>query len=179
MKIALYTSHHRLPFWDSHTPCIPYAMYNPDMIKEYVVHDAEDKACPAEECWIMPILNGLFSIEIPDILAHVSYIFNSENKTLENPRRVWVQITTEASEYDANGVPIVEKDGSIQVQHLWGGDNGTYTPYQLLEKELQDSNQSPEFWNEFFTQKLRAARDDAKQEVIKAEKAYERYARIP
>ena len=188
MKVALYSSHHSLPFW--HTPAHPDGFYNPANLDGWTfrareAEEEDEKAFPATEHWVMPILNGLFTLDLPGVMAHVSMRFDFRNKEISAPKRVWVQITTEATEEVVEGVPLVVNGDGVQVSHLWGGDNGTYHPFQLLEKKDYESDEAktPEFWTAFFLGKLQLAKKEACQEANEARAEAERvenlYSIIP
>jgi len=185
MKVALYSSHHFLPFW--HTPQNPDGIYNPANLNDwrFLAREAEEedvKAFPANEHWVMPILNGLFSLDLPGVMAHVSMIFNFREKVISVPKRVWVQITTEASEQTAEGLPIVVKDDEVQVKNLWGGDNKTYNPFQLLDKEKSideiGKRLMSEFWTTFFLEKLQQTKKQTSQEANEARAEAERVEKL-
>lgn len=175
MKVALYQDHHFLPFW--HSPRQPNMLFDPEALEGWM-YIAREKKEPASCCWIMPVLNGLLSINLIGVMSHVSIIFDPDNKTISSPKRVWVQITTETKEQDGNGIPIVVKNRIIQVIHLWGGDNGTYHPYALIGKELSKEEDTPKFWEDFFLKELRGAKASFKEEAREARAEARRLERI-
>ena len=191
MKVGVYSYHHYLPFW--HSPKNPDGMFNPTMLEGWTYQKRNGPPgtpgyvhCPAVEHWIVPILNGLFSLQLK-AMAHVSIIFDFEKQMISLPKRVWVQITTEPKEQTTNttgNIPIVAKDGIVQVEHLWGGDNKTYHPYQLLDKNMdEETTKSPVFWEQFFLSKLCQAKANAVQEaedaIAMAREILETYSVIP
>lgn len=178
MKVALYSGHHSLPFW--HNPKQPEILFDESMADKNVVFEVFEsidenrgrfvtKEVPAKDFWIWPILKGLLDIDL-QLLAHVSILFDRHTETFSLPRRVWIQISTLPNEVDQNGIPVVILDGKVQVEHLWGGDNGTYTPYQLLGRKPVDNEQTPEFWTQYFSEQLVKAKQAAVREADKAVK---------
>ncbi|MBT6691078.1 hypothetical protein HOB10_01950 [Candidatus Parcubacteria bacterium] len=180
MKVALYTSHHSLPFW--HDPKNPYALFDPKAIEGWTC-DSKNGVLPAEEHSVMPILNGLLALDIPGATAHVSIILNPHENTVEYGHRCWVQITTEAEEIDNDDLPIVVREGEVLVAHLWGGDNATYTPYQLLDKDPVEGERTPDFWAKFFLEKLQTTKERAckraRSKISEAEETLRYYDLIP
>jgi|GEM_PF-6264649 len=185
MKVATYSDHHFLPFW--HSPKNPNGFFDPNAISEWTCEgygiDGKDvqKNRPATEHYIMPVLMGLFFLDLPGVMAHVSMIFDHEKRTIDSPKRIWVQITTEPKEWD--DTPIV-KDNKVQVEHLWGGDNKTYNPFGFLkidadEKEIHTS----EFWIKFFLSKLKEEKEEVcrltNEARSEAELVEKRYSVIP
>lgn len=184
MKVALYNSHHQLPFW--HRPKNPYGIFDstllnmlPDWTYKKDEWDEEhycQKTGPATEHYMLPVLNGLLALNLPGVMAHVSLCFDSNKKAVYSPKRVWVQITTESALTDANGLPVVvQENGGVAVTHLWGGDNGTYTPYQLLGKEPVEGETTPEFWTKFFLDQLREVKGRLQKKYEEAELAVQPY----
>lgn len=167
MKVAIYHHHHDLPFWCS--PENPKWIFDPKILTDWFYESrkiSDDGVTvgyhrvPATKHYMMPVLNGLNNLEIPGIMAHVSMHFDHELKMIKPIKKIWVQITTEATETNEYGLPIVVKDGVVQVQHLWGGDNGTRNPYHFLKERDQEEDTS-EFWTNFFLTKLRKAKRNA------------------
>lgn len=188
MKVALYNGHHRLPFW--HSPSNPNCLFDPSILGDWIFKKNEAKdgkwvenKYPAVEHSIMPILNGLIALELPGVMAHVSIIFDAKEKIVEYSKRAWVQLTTEPSENDANGLPVIVKDDIVQVEHLWGGDNGTYSPYDFLDKDGSEKSNTAEFWTAFFLKKLRETKEEACKEAeearTEAEHVLQKYSIIP
>jgi hypothetical protein len=184
MKVALYPSHHCLPFW--HEPANPEILFDPSALEGWTYEKnngfEKGEVRPATELHVMAVLNGLFALEIPGVMAHTSIIFNPQKKSVSFPKRVWVQITTEPSEEDESGLPVVVKDGKVQVMHLWGGDNRTYTPFELLGNRPVEGEKTPEFWTKFFLAKLREAKkaacEDAEKTRSKAERILKSYSTV-
>lgn len=188
MKVALYSSHHSLPFW--HSPRNPDGIYNPSMLGGWTfkAREAEEddaKIFSATEHWVMPVLNGLFVLNLPGVMAHVSMFFDFKEKRISAPKRVWVQITTVTATETAEGIPIVVIDDKVQVKHLWGGDNKTYNPFQLLGKEKSEEEiaKRHEFWMAFFLEKLQQTKKSVCQEAtdarVEAERVEKLYSIIP
>ena len=187
MKVALYNDHHSLPFW--HSPKKPVCLYDPDTLRDWVFKRDEiedgrwiERIYPANEHSMIPILDGIRALELPGVMAHVSVIFDTDEKTIRYSKRAWVQFTTEPSETDANGIPIVVKENVVQVEHLWGGDNRVYSPYDFLSKDIPKESVTSEFWTAFFLNKLRKAKErafkDAEEAQAKAERLIRRYSLI-
>ncbi|MCB9816432.1 hypothetical protein H6786_03480 [Candidatus Nomurabacteria bacterium] len=191
MKVALYPGHHSLPFW--HRPQQPEVLFDESMADKNVVFEVveridEDRGryvtneVPAKDFWIWPILKGLSDVDLP-LLAHVSFPFDKGTETFSLPKRVWIQISTLPDEVDQDGIPVVVVDGEVQVAHLWGGDNRTHTPYQLLGKEPVDNEQTPEFWTQYILARLVEAKHATIREADEACKiaasAAEKYAVVP
>lgn len=179
MKIALYKHHHELPFW--HDPYNPYALFDPTVVEDWICKD-RDGDFLAKDHLIMHVLKGLLALDIPGVMAHVSFIIDVDLQTVKSPKRCWVQITTQAAKNDDDGLPIVIRDNKVQVTHLWGGDNGTYSPYGLLPDE-RDEHLTAEFWTNFFLEKLRKrsaeARQEAREAIDEAKKTIQAYNLIP
>jgi hypothetical protein len=183
MKIALYQHHHELPFWHHSTQ--PYAMFDEKEMAsfktEYIQRD-EPKIINMHESSTWPILIGLQNLEIQNVMAHVSYIFDLEKRTAKRTKRFWVQITTLPVEEEKN-IPLIIKDGEVNVIHLWGGDNKTYHPTQLIKYAVGESDiWDPKFWTYFFEkmfnnerQSLEARIQKAKNEVEKLEEVLKFY----
>lgn len=180
MKVALYCSHHSLPFW--HSPKNPYMLFDPTAIEDWTF-DSRGNVLPAEQHSVMPILKGLLALDLPGVMAHVSIIFDPHENTVEYSKRCWVQITTEPEEFDNDDLPVVVRAKEVLVTHLWGGDNGTYTPYQLLSKEKVTGEDTPEFWTEWFIAQLRQAKaiahQSAEEDIREAQATIKAYSLIP
>lgn len=168
MKIALYPHHHCLPFW--HGPKQPTILFDPAMAC-WVTKSREDSPSGkkdiatltlAKDHWVWPILMGLHALDLC-ALAHVSIHFDSETRRFKIPKRVWVQITTLPEACNAEGIPVVVERGNVLVKHLWGGDNKTYTPYDLAGIETDE--RPSEFWMEFFHEKLKEAKNEAQEKA--------------
>lgn len=180
MKIALYTDNHYLPFWHP-SPQQPKELFNPTIHGAQVLAVGEGTQ-PIVESWIWPVLMGLHAIDIP-VLAHVSAFHNFEKPgTWYYAYRTWVQITTLPTDVNDAGIPITTKDNKVIVSHLWGGDNGTYTPYELLDegkRQLSLENSRPEFWHDFFVKRLKATKITVTNEARLALEKARKYSVIP
>jgi hypothetical protein len=166
MKVALYNSHHKLPFWRE--PGNPTCLFDPAILDGWIYEDDEieegmwgTKEKPIAEHFMFPVLNGLLAIDLPGVMAHVSLIFDTEKKIMSCPKRVWVQITTEPSKEDEAGLPIIVKEGIVQVEDLYGEDGDSYTPYQLLEKDPAEGEDTADIWTAFFLRKLHEKKEEA------------------
>lgn len=180
MKIATYSNHHFLPFW--HNPQKPDGFFDPNNLNDWTFVEKKETK-PAIEHWVMPILNGLFSINLPGVMAHMSIIFDSKKKIIETPKRVWVQITTEVLDFD--GVPVIIKDDvdDVAVESLWGGDNGTYSPFDFLKDGYNEEEvKTPGFWAKFFLERLQEQKREAiyvsENARAEAEKILKKYSVI-
>lgn len=167
MKTALYGGHHDLPFWGNGQQ--PNIMFDPVTMSGWKYDTRDEGQIELHEGWMWPILVGLSLIEFP-LLAHVSAGF-IDGKIVPI-KRMWVQITTLPTEEDENGFPLVVKPFSQgkNVEHLWGGDNGTYSPWGFEDvKSVSDEDKlKPEFWKFYFERKLLDQRDEAIQKSEKA-----------
>jgi len=173
MLIALYHSHHSLPFW--HRPENPYAIYRDRILESFTFKPWDnyptDKFHPME-----PILNGLLDIKLP-VLANVSLSLNYLKMEINSIKKYWVQITTLPNSFDEERVPIILEKNIVQVEHLWGGDNGTYSPLALLPDYRSSFSDIvlPEFWSEFFKQKLLEEKNKALNLLIDAQRESAKY----
>lgn len=189
MKVALYPHHHALPFW--HSPEQPKIIFDPAVMADWT-HTFEEwdkdqgkhvkKTVPLKDHWMWPVLMGLHSLDIPSAMAHVSVYFNKKTRTFELPKRKWVQISTLPQKTNTQGIPVVVSKGKVTVEHMWGGDNGTYTPYQLLSKETVEGEQTPEFWTNFFLTQLRETKkkitEKATATIQKSNKELEAFSAV-
>lgn len=165
MLIALHNNHYFLPFW--HNPQQPKELFDPEVHSKLLINlilAGRGAQMPVTESWIWPILQGIHDINIP-AMAHVSAFCGCrKDGTWHFPERVWVQITTLPKEYVDN-IPLVVKDKEVLVEHLWGRDNGTYTPYDFLPDDQRNTKHSSIFWKKFFKISLREEEDDAKEKA--------------
>ncbi len=176
MEIAIYSNHHFLPFWQR--PSQPEILFNPNVF-DGMFCEVAGKLFSAREHHMNPVLKGLMILDLPDVMAHVSLILDLKENRVHLPKRVWIQITTQARYRDENNLPVVVKNGEVQVKHLWGGDNGTYGPYQMLEKQSIDEKITPEFWKEFFLNELRKEKREAINEYKRSKELLEKFSSIP
>lgn len=156
MEIALYRGHHFLPFW--HSPQQPGEVFDPKRHKKRKLFFRNAEPQVACESMLWPILMGLHAVDIPLVMGHVSAFCRHNNKWCF-PKRIWVQITTLPPGRTVHGVPIVVHDGEVMVKHLWGGNNGTHSPYQFLGQKAVEGEDTAIFWQHFFEQKLIEARE--------------------
>ncbi len=164
MKIALYQHHHELPFW--HHPTQPYAMFDEKEMAYYQTEYPESDSTNAVESLDWPIFIGLNDLEYPNLMAHVSYIFDIKNKIAKRPKRFWVQITTIPELFGEDGLPILVKDGKVQVEHLWGGDNGTFSPHAFI-KDVGPKDIASKVWGYCFSKKLQEEKIKVQEELGK------------
>lgn len=180
MKILLYSSHHYLPFWHP-SPIQPKELFDPKIHGRWILA-AGGGTQSIVKSWIWPVLIGLHRIDIP-VLAHVSAFRDFERQGLwHHAYRTWVQITTLPPDVNDDGIPITIKNNKVIVDHLWGGDNGTYTPYELLDegkRQLSLENSRPEFWHDFFIKRLKATKVTVTNEVRLALEKAKSYSVIP
>lgn len=197
MLIALYSDHHHLPFWHGSKP-LPEEIFDPEIHGKRVLTfnpgTTGEKKQSVPEGWLWPVLMGLRQIDWP-IMAHVSAFCECQGPGIWHyPKRVWVQISTLPAEKDERGIPLTvqpkandEERQQVLVQHLWGGDNSTYSPYDFVipkgEREPPPESNQPEFWRDFFTEALKETRAEALREravaLAAAEAVAEHYAIIP
>ncbi len=175
MEIALYTDHNELPFGQS--PTQPNEMFDPKRHRNRELTFVCSEAT-VEESWIWPVLMGLHAITLP-VMAHVSAFrpLLGDNKWAYS-KRVWVQITTLPIEVH-DDFPLIIKDGTVTVAHLWGGNNNTADPYDFLEGKVIEGSSEPAFWQNFFTEKLYEEKMEAELAARKAAAVARRYAAIP
>jgi hypothetical protein len=167
MLIALYASHHQLPFW--HSPEQPTEVFNPKRHGRRRL-TLSDETPLVRNSFIWPVLMGLHAIDRP-LMAHVSAFCNCGSRGKWHfPKRVWIQITTLPSWKSQLGIPVTVVDGKTVVKHIWGGDNGTYTPFQLLGKQPVEGENTVPFWEHFFEQKLQEARAEALERFNQAKR---------
>jgi hypothetical protein len=171
MNVVLYQDHHHLPFYGpGHHPDAPLT---PEYGERELQH--EGKPFPLKSTWLWPVLEGLQESNLP-YLAHVSALCGcGKNGRWHFCKRVWVQITTMPEE-QVGGIPLIVKNDEKTVTHLWGGDNGTRSPYDFLPEAERDVVHDKTFWKSFFEGKLRDAKAEAELGVRKAAEA-ERKAR--
>lgn len=185
MNIALYRGHHQLPFWGS-SWANPYMIINPHALDAqgwwWQPRQDEDTKSPASTYFLMPVLQGLYNLHVKGVFAHVSLNLNQETFRIQGNHRVWVQLTTIPKTW-ADGLPVVfDKETKPTVRHLWGGDNGTYTPFDWVrdgQQQINPDSCNADFWSDFFLGKLRAAKQHVQQEFDKAKSYLEAYAGIP
>lgn len=172
MLIAIYWNHHHLPFW--HSPKQPELLFDPRAMARwrlrYYPEDYSAEFSPKtgllRDSWLWPVFMGLHSLDVRAI-AHVSAFYPNNDGTCSFPKRVWVQITTIPGKTAPGGIPLVIEGGKVTVKHLWGGDNGTYMPYQLLGKERGAKEEdTPAFWGNFFAKKLEDERASVQKKAL-------------
>jgi hypothetical protein len=180
MKIALYPSHHCLPFW--HKPRQPELIFDSGSMADWTLEGSHGEDIPVHTSWMWPILQGLSAIDMP-LLAHVS--MNFVDGKIHYSKRVWVQITTLPTTIDDRGIPlVVGSNNEALVDCLWGWDNQTYSPQQLPEARdgSEEDYAQAEYWKNLFEGILRKTKGDVLQEalerILKAQRAQELYALI-
>lgn len=153
MLTALYHNHHSLPFW--HSPNNPYVIYSFDLLRNYSLEKQND----GYNHYMRPVLDGLLKLDYP-LLANVSFNLNIEKKTIQPIKRCWVQISSLPEKFNNNILPqIIDEHGNLLVNHIWGGDNGTYDPYRLIsefskEEDYYKGRYDANFWENFFRERL-------------------------
>lgn len=159
MHVALYRDHHHLPGW--HAPQNPYLLYSPELIEGWTVQ-YEGNRIPLCDHWMMAILEGLYCLDLPEVMAHVSCKLDVEGKRLLGFKRMWVQLTTVPAAWD--DLPEIVADGKVLVNSLWFEHGpGVHNPYHLLkgDRDLKVA----EFWQIFFLNKLLERRAAVRQEA--------------
>jgi hypothetical protein len=183
MNIALYRSHHQLPFWRS-SWTNPYMMINPHALDAqgwWWQQDGDVKS-PASTYFLMPVLQGLYNLHVEGVFAHVSLNLDQETFRIQGAHRVWVQLTTIPKKW-VGGLPVVfNEETKPTVLHLWGGDNSTSTPFDWVRDEQQQidpKSYNADFWSEFFLGKLQATKQHAQQRFDAAKNYLEVCRGIP
>ncbi len=175
MLVALYQSHHELPWWGGKTN--PFDIFSPEVHRTFPfkggpkteeVNSQTDrtvlgyeKITLGESKHLFSFLSGLHAVETDHLMAHVSAMCSCELETKgwwHYPKRIWVQITTRPDEF-AKGLPIVyDMVGKLkqEIRHVWGGDNGTHSPYEFFStEEMQErASNNPDIWTRFFVEQL-------------------------
>jgi hypothetical protein len=177
MITALYYTEDELPFGDKSRN--PYTLYNPLSIKKWNFV-GNSVSIPAEEYFLMPVFHGLCLLKVPGIMAHVSLALNFQRREVNAPKRIWVEITTEAKESDALGLPVVISDGVLQVELIWKQDKNTFNPFDLIqEHQAIEAVKAPNFWSDFFLKKLCEKKAIAYEKAKKALAEAELFRCIP
>jgi hypothetical protein len=202
MLVALYQDHHQLPWWGGKTN--PFDVFNPErhkslpfkggrIVKEVDGHEVVGNSgtIPLEDVkQLFSFLSGLHNVEASHLMAHVSAMCGCEMEKKgwwHYPKRVWVQISTLPNEYTEAGVPVVYDmigERKPELNHLWGGDNGTGFPSQFFvdERLREMAANDSRIWTRFFVEqldldpKLKSAKADfhaAEQRLKEAKKAVE------
>lgn len=182
MLVALYSDHHRLPFWPGSKP-LPEEMFDPEVhgkrVFTFNAGTSTEEKQAVSDSWMWPVLMGLHQIDWP-IMAHVSAFCECQGPGLWHfPKRVWIQISTLPSEKTQEGIPLTvgpkktaDEEPKVLVQHLWGGDNGTRSPYDFVipqgEREPPPESNQPEFWRDFFMTELRQVKSKTAERLTAA-----------
>lgn len=184
MKVALYNGDNDLPFWRS--PANPNMLFNPKKLRGWRWYDNRvgiNKIYPANKCPLLRVLKGLYAIELPGVMVHVSIKFEPETKTIYEPTKFGVQISTEPEMFDKFGLPVVVQIGIVQVLKLWAGDADSCTQFDILKSEQLADQPPQEFWTLYFTQELQEERRDAfakaKMQIFQAGELKKLYSLIP
>lgn len=162
MIIALYDNHHHLPFW--HKPKNPTRLFQNGLLNEYKCENDEAFSGKIRAC-----LAGLDALDAPGLMAHMSLSVDEEARTMGNNKRIWVQITTKPAMNNEMGVPIIlSPNGEVEVDHVWGGDNGTRSPIELIPVEVREEIEclSMDYWKYFFEEMLGKAKRSLEDEMI-------------
>lgn len=193
MLIALYQSHHQLPFWGGETN--PFDIFKPEKYKDLpfegptIVENntiiGNETITLEKEKYFFSFLSGLHNIKANNLMAHVSGLCRCKFKKegyWHYEKRIWVQITTLSKSFTEDSIPIVyDMLGKLnqEVISVWGGDNGTYSPYGFFNEKLQEkAANDPKIWERFFVEQLdldetlRVAKDNfrAAEEILKEAK---------
>jgi hypothetical protein len=174
MLIALYQTHHQLPFWGGETN--PFDIFSPgkhgafpfkggdkiEVIDGQRTHVGNEMVSLKDAKYLFSFLSGLHDVECDYLIAHVSALCNCQLEKKgwwHYPKRVWVQITTRPNEFTKEGLPIVYDiigRCKSEIHHVWGGDNGTHSPYDFFsdEKIREKASNDPRIWTRFFVEHL-------------------------
>lgn len=165
MKIALYgtvgsaDTHHELPFW--HRPKQPSVLFDSKTMGGFRMYGVVDEASLVfDETGIWDMLKALESMELPNLMAHVSMPVNQETQQFGGHKRTWINITTLPVE-EENGIPLVIKDGQCNVFPIWTVDNGQVTNFPKFS--------TTKIWVEFFTNKISEEKLRLSKELEKLE----------
>lgn len=178
MLIALYKGHHSLPFWAAEGKGEnPFGVFTVGKYEEVpfrgksICVTSEDGMRTItgyetvrlmEDKFLYPFLCGLLAVQSTSLMAHVS-AFNDydlqEEGFCDYPKRIWVQITTICNDFKDAGIPVVYNMLDVrcsEIKHIWGGDNGGYSPYSFFsDKALQEKMRNdPALWTRFFEEQL-------------------------
>lgn len=157
MKILFYNDHHDLPFW--HQPSQSSILFDPEKMSNYLQRsfaqsEINSKKITLKETELWPVLMGLHELNLYNTLAHVSLVFIKGLEYFDYPKRVWIQISTYPEEQN-EGIPLILKDGKVNVTSLWGIDNGTYSPLNLVGSSIdKEELKTSLFWSKFFRAKI-------------------------
>lgn len=170
MLTALYRSHHELPFWDGDTN--PFDVFQPEKHKLLPWKGKEiidgnsiignETITLEQERYLFSLLSGLHNVQTNEMMAHVSGLCKcqfAEHGWWHYEKRVWVQITTKPNEFTPDGIPIVYDmvgKRKMEIKSIWGGDNGTYSPYSFFLKDdlREKAANDPKIWERFFVEQL-------------------------
>jgi len=183
MKVALYDDHHNLPFW--HSPKNPQLLFNPEKHGTYNFENSmsvgrkRDSSGLATQHYMWPILLGLHELNLPEIMAHVSFIIDeSKQRVGAFNKRKWVQITTEPVKFERS-LPIIVEGNQVVVESLWGRDNGTASPLEFTGSDtFVDGEETAIFWENLFHNKLRESKKEAQIEFQKCNHTLELYSNV-
>lgn len=188
MLVALYKNHHQLPFWGHQAN--PFDVFDPqkhaslsfkgEAIVENNAIVGYKKRKLEEEGYIFSLLKGLHEVETDYLMAHVSALCDCEiqkHGCWHYPKRVWVQITNKPGDFTGEGVPnMLDIGGCLksEIVNVWGGDNGTYTPYEFFSTDIVQGNLKNDstLWTRFFDEQLEL------DQGFKSAKANVAFARI-
>jgi len=135
---------------------------------------------------LWPVLRGMYEINIPEIMGHIScYVDSEKDDEIVYTKRVLVEITTATRDYDPDGLPIIlDSDGKLQVAHLWGiKKKSVKSPFDLIPKPAPAGANTSEFWKNFFLDQLVSTKkercDQARTQLRNATETLNLYAVIP
>lgn len=174
MLIALYQSHHHLPYWSGDVN--PFDVFRPDIHRSLPIQgpakmgtgEKDDQIIGYEtiplvqEGSLFSFLTGLAAVDASAMMAHVSAL-TSHSLQKDGwwcfPKRIWVQVSTLSEEFTEAGVPVVYDlagKRKSEIKHIWGGDNGTHTPYEFFatQKLRNSAAQDSRVWKRFFEEQL-------------------------
>jgi hypothetical protein len=179
-------AHHQLPWWGGKTN--PFDIFSPEKYKSFPfkggyktevtdgreVIIGDETVSLGEVKHLFSFLSGLHNVEASHLMAHVSAICGcemGEKGWWHHPKRMWVQISTLPDEFTEEGIPVVYNmigECKSEVHRVWGGDNGTYSPYEFFVDETlrEMAANDSKIWTRFFVEqlgldpKLESAKDD-------------------
>ncbi len=173
--VALYYNHHNLPFGISSEN--PYALFCPDNHKNFIAENYIGtnrifmREGLANSHFMFPVLEGLYNLSLPNVMAHVSINFDGKTKSLRTTRQTLIRLTTEPHDWrpDGNSLPIiVTKNNKITVESLCPLDYKALNPLQLTQVGVASEEETPVFWTNIFRKELDAEQVKARQTYAEA-----------
>ena len=176
MKVALYPHQYNLP--SGKVVINPALLFDPSTFGQIKCNSGCCQTS-AEDHFMLPVLNGLYDFDLPDVIAHVSLNL-SRAREIRTTYRIWIELTTAPHKYNKDGLPISVKNGKVQVQSLWRVPGWTSYPSEMLNpSELRDSSKS-DFWTSFFLKNLQQSKVEAlSNNFTHDKKVVQTYAVVP